>query len=207
MCTETDFGSVLHHCQILTDSNTVFWHTVVNLTNITFHENLFSSSQFVTCKQTNEQTNKVKTVQEFFASVNCKSSQKYKYWYSCTFQHISLFKKNKRKLIGPPCCLSVNPLFITASLLPLLKKKSLLRSPCCPSTCGSLLIIARQWSSKHIPTEITTCATIEELLGVSFSLQSMPHQRKKVGNYFFPEFFFNLGALQLYILYHVGGTC
>jgi hypothetical protein len=86
-----------------------------------------------------------------FASVHCKSSKKYNYWYSCFFSLFLYFEKNKRKLMRPPCCLSVHcPL----SLLVYFhcsenNKRRTLRSPCCLSACASPLIVARQWIGKH----------------------------------------------------------
>jgi hypothetical protein len=47
--------------------------------------------------------------------------------------------------------------------------------------------IARQRVSKIVTAETNTHTTIEELLGVSFSMRSMSHEWK-VGDYFFPEF-------------------
>jgi hypothetical protein len=38
------------------------------------------------------------------------------------------------------------------------------------------MVIARQWLSKHVPAAMHTQATIEELLDVVFSVQSMLYQ-------------------------------
>jgi hypothetical protein len=47
-------------------------------------------------------------------------------------------------------------------------------------------IVAGQQLSKNVTMATNTHATIEELLGASFSMQSLLYQRK-VGDYFFPE--------------------
>jgi hypothetical protein len=45
---------------------------------------------------------------------------------------------------------------------------------------------ARQRLAKHVLAETNTQATVEELLGTSFSMWSVSYQRK-VGDWFFPE--------------------
>jgi hypothetical protein len=47
--------------------------------------------------------------------------------------------------------------------------------------------IAGQWLSKLVPLAMNTCATVEELVDVSFSMRSMSYQ-SNVGDYFFPDF-------------------
>jgi hypothetical protein len=46
-------------------------------------------------------------------------------------------------------------------------------------------IIARQWLGKIVTAAMNTCVTVEELLGVLFSMWPVSYQRK-VGDYF-PE--------------------
>jgi hypothetical protein len=50
-------------------------------------------------------------------------------------------------------------------------------------------IVARQWFCKHTAMEMKTNAATGELLDMSFSMQSVSHQRK-AGDWFSLNFFF-----------------
>jgi hypothetical protein len=56
-----------------------------------------------------------------------------------------------------------------------------MRAPCCLCVCICIpppTIIARKRLNKHVPIAMNTHTTIEKLLDVLFSMQSISHQRK-----------------------------